>query len=86
MVDIIIKIVSVLIGFITLLIALLKIYKHIIEREQKQQDMFERVFDELAGVKKRLDTHNHYAEKIGTIEKSIVRIDTSLSLLNKEKD
>lgn len=86
MVDIIIKIVSVLIGLITLLISILKIYKRIIEREQKQQDMFDRMFDELEGVKKRLDTHNHYAEKIGTIEKSIVRIDTTLSLLNKEKD
>lgn len=81
----IIKIVSVTIALITLLIAILKIYKHIIEREQKQQDMFERMFDELDAVKKRLDTHNHYAEKFGTIEKSIIIMQKDIEYIKKGK-
>lgn len=83
MVDMIIKIVSVAIALITLLIAILKIYKHIIEREQKQQDMFERMFDELDGVKKRLDTHNHYAEKFGSIEKSMIAMQKDIEYIKK---
>lgn len=85
MVDMIIKIVSVAIAFITLLIAILKIYKHIIEREQKQQDMFDRMFDELDGVKKRLDTHNHYAEKFGSIEKSMIIMQKDIEYIKKGK-
>ena len=85
MVDMIIKIVSVTIALITLLIAILKIYKHIIEREQKQQDMFDRMFYELDGVKKRLDTHNHYAEKFGTIEKSIIIMQKDIEYIKKGK-
>lgn len=85
MVDMIIKIVSVTIALITLLIAILKIYKHIIEREQKQQDMFERMFDELDAVKKRLDTHNHYAEKFGTVEKSIIIMQKDIEYIKKGK-
>lgn len=85
MVDMIIKIVSIVIALITLLIAILKIYKHIIEREQKQQDMFDRMFYELDGVKKRLDTHNHYAEKFGTIEKSIIIMQKDIEYIKKGK-
>lgn len=85
MVDMIIKIISVSIALITLLIAILKIYKHIIEREQKQQDMFDRMFYELDGVKKRLDTHNHYAEKFGTIEKSIIIMQKDIEYIKKGK-
>lgn len=81
----IIKIISVSIALITLLIAILKIYKHIIEREQKQQDMFDRMFYELDGVKKRLDTHNHYAEKFGTIEKSIIIMQKDIEYIKKGK-
>ncbi len=85
MVDMIIKIISVAIALITLLIAILKIYKHIIEREQQQQDMFDRMFYELDGVKKRLDTHNHYAEKFGTIEKSIIIMQKDIEYIKKGK-
>lgn len=39
--------------------------------EQKQQDALEAVKDELAGVKKRLDAHNGYAEKFANATKDI---------------
>lgn len=70
--EMIIKIISIVIALITLIISLLKIYKHIVAREQKQQDMFERVFEELDCVKKRLDTHNNYAEKFSSVEKNMI--------------
>lgn len=36
-------------------------------------------------IQKKLDEHNHYAEKFGEIEKAIVRIDTTLKSINKER-
>lgn len=81
--DMFIKIAGVVIALITLIIALLKIYKHIVEREQKQQDMFDRMFDELDAVKKRLDTHNHYAEKFGSIEKSMIAMQKDIEYIKK---
>lgn len=54
--------------------------------EQEQKDQFDRLFSELYEVKKRLDEHNHYAEKIGSIEKSIVSICKDIEYLRKDKD
>ena len=53
------------------------------KREQKQTDLFDRLFNEIEGVKKRLDTHNHYAEKIGTIEKTIVTMQKDIEYIRK---
>ena len=33
------------------------------KREQNQKDQFDNITNELGGIKKRLDEHNHYAEK-----------------------
>ena len=53
------------------------------KREQKQTDLFDRLFNEIEGVKKRLDTHNHYAEKFGTIEKTIVTMQKDIEYIRK---
>ena len=60
-------------------------------REAKKDSMNravrEALIDEkLESIEEKLDEHNHYAEKFGDIEKSIVRIDTMLnSHINKKK-
>lgn len=56
-----------------------------VRREQQQKDQFERLFSEMNEVKKRLDEHNHYAEKFGSIEKTIVSISKDLEYLRKDK-
>ena len=54
------------------------------KREQKQNDKFDRLFSEMEDIKKRLDTHNHYAERIGGIEKSIVSMQKDIEYIRKE--
>ena len=44
------------------------------KREQEQADLFNKIFEEMKDIKKKLDEHNHYAEKFGEIEKSIIAI------------
>lgn len=83
MVELIIKIISVVIAIITLLIGLLKIYRHNIEREQRQQDNTDRIFKELDDIKQRLDEHNHYAEKFGNVEKMMVAMSKDIEYLKK---
>lgn len=56
------------------------------QREQKQADSFSKIFDEMGEIKKRLDTHNKYAEKFGDIEKSIVAIKKDIQYIRKDKD
>lgn len=53
--------------------------------EQKQQDALDAVKLEMQEVKKRLDIHNGYAEKIGGIQKDIAVIKTDLSYLKQDK-
>lgn len=55
------------------------------KREQEQSDLFERVFNELAGIRKRLDVHNQYAEKFGEIEISLTAIKKDIEYLRKEQ-
>lgn len=52
--------------------------------EQKQEDVIGAVTKELEEVKKKLDTHNHYAEKIGAVEKSIALIQKDIEYLRKK--
>ena len=42
------------------------------------------VDDKLQSIDKKLDEHNHYAQKFNEIEKSIVRIDTTLIQIAKK--
>ena len=55
------------------------------KREQKQNDLFDRLFQEMEGIKKRLDTHNKYAEKFGEVENSLVSIKKDIEYLRKER-
>lgn len=55
------------------------------KREQQQSDLFARLFDEMDGIKKRLDEHNRYAEKFGDIEKSVLSIKKDMEYLRKGK-
>lgn len=55
------------------------------KREQEQSDLFERVFNELTGIRKRLDVHNQYAEKFGEIEISLTAIKKDIEYLRKEQ-
>ena len=53
-------------------------------REQEQKDNFKQLFDEMAGIKRRLDEHNHYAEKFGSIEKSLVSMQKDIEYIRKD--
>lgn len=55
-------------------------------REQEQKDMFVKIFEEMRQIKTRLDEHNSYADKIGSIEKSIISIKKDIEYLRKDKD
>lgn len=48
------------------------------ERETRQEDR-------MRSIEKKLDEHNHYAEKLGSIEKSIVAMQKDIEYLRKEK-
>lgn len=54
------------------------------KREQEQADMFTRLFNDMDGIKKRLDVHNKYAEKFGDIEMSLTAIKKDIEYLRKE--
>lgn len=56
------------------------------KREQEQADKFKRLFDELDGIKKRLDKHNSYAEKFSDIDKTLISIRKDIEYLRKEKN
>ena len=55
------------------------------KREQQQNDQFNKIFEEMNIIKKKLDEHNHYAEKFGEIEKSIIAIKKDIEYIRKEK-
>lgn len=52
-------------------------------REQLQNDKFDRIFEEMELIKQKLDQHNHYAEKFGEIEKSIIAIKKDVEYIRK---
>ena len=54
------------------------------QREQKQADLFDSLIKEMGEIKKRLDTHNKYAEKFGDIEKAIVGIKKDIEYIRKD--
>ena len=54
------------------------------KREQEQADSFKEIFKRFDKVDKRLDEHNHYAEKFNDIAKSMVAMQKDIEFL-KEK-
>ena len=59
-----------------------KAVEEALKEERRKQEMKE-VHDQMAEIIERLDIHNGYAEKLGTIEKSIVQLDTQMKVLLK---
>ena len=55
------------------------------KREQQQADMFKQIFVEMNEIKKRLDTHNKYAEKFSEVNESIIGIRKDIEYIRKEK-
>ena len=54
------------------------------KREQEQRDLFTQIFKELQEVKKRLEEHNHYAEKFGEIKLDIAGIKKDVEYIRKD--
>lgn len=71
-------IVALITGGVTLSVNLLANYtarkKDAIERARRDQ----KLDDQIATMNRKLDEHNRFSDKIGNIEKAIVRIDTKL--------
>ena len=59
-----------------------KAVEEALKEERRKQEMKE-VHDQMTEIIERLDIHNGYAEKLGTIEKSIVQLDTQMKVLLK---
>lgn len=56
------------------------------KREQNQTNQFDKLFSEMSDIKKRLDIHNHYAEKFGEIEISLAGIKKDIEYIRKGKN
>ncbi len=54
------------------------------KREQEQNDLFKKIFEELTGIKTRLDKHNEYAEKFGEIKLDIAGIKKDIEHIRKD--
>lgn len=54
------------------------------KREQMQHDNFEKIFEWMRRVDHKLDIHNGYAEKFGSIEKKIGEIKTDINYLKRK--
>ena len=53
------------------------------KREQEQIDNFKQIFKRFDSVDKRLDEHNHYAEKFSDISKSMAAMQKDIEYLKK---
>ena len=53
------------------------------KREQEQEDNFKQIFKRFDSVDKRLDEHNHYAEKFNDIAKSMTAMQKDIEYLKK---
>ena len=63
--------------------------KHEVEdakREQEQKDLFKEIFKQMANIEKRLDEHNHYAEKYVETSKTLVAIQKDIAFLKEMKE
>ena len=54
------------------------------KREQEQRDLFTQLFKALEDVKRRLDEHNHYAEKFSEIKLDITGIKKDIEYIRKD--
>lgn len=62
--------------------------KHEVEdakREQEQKDLFKEIFKQMGNIEKRLDEHNHYAEKYVETAKTLVAIQKDIAFLKEMK-
>ena len=57
-----------------------EVHKDNIKRAKREQF----IDSQLKSIEKKLDEHNHYAQRFNEIEKSIVRIDTTLLSIVKK--
>lgn len=63
--------------------------KHEVEdakREQEQKDLFKEIFKQMGNIEKRLDEHNHYAEKYVETAKTLVAIQKDITFLKEMKE
>lgn len=63
--------------------------KHEVEdakREQEQKDLFKEIFKQMGNIEKRLDEHNHYAEKYVETAKTLVAIQKDIAFLKEMKE
>ena len=51
------------------------------KREQEQADNFKEIFKRFDNVDKRLDEHNHYAERFNDVAKSMVAMQKDIEYL-----
>ena len=54
-------------------------------REQEQQDNFKEIFKRFDHVDKRLDEHNHYAEKFAEVANTMTAMQKDIEYLKKGK-
>lgn len=78
------EIIVTLISSITTIIGVILVNKRENDKKRHEQDKWsEHIDDEIRTIKKKLDTHNHYAEKFGDIEKAIVGISKDIEYLRE---
>lgn len=88
------EIVVAIIGAVAVILSALLGYfsavkKHEVEdakREQEQKDQFKEIFKQMSNIEKRLDEHNHYAEKYVETAKTLVAIQKDIAFLKEMKE
>lgn len=89
-----IEIITAIIGAVAVILSALLGYfsavrKHEVEdakREQEQKDLFKEIFKQMNNIEKRLDEHNHYAEKYVETAKTLVAIQKDIAFLKEMKE
>lgn len=83
---------SIITGVVAIIVAYLsylKIYKqHKIDdavREQRQLDHLDKIDEKIATLTKKVDEHNHYAEKLGSIAISLAAMSKDIEYLKTSK-
>ena len=76
-------IVALITGGITLTVNLLSNWSTSKRNAILQARRDQKLDDQIAEMNQKLDEHNRYGDKIGSIEKAIVRIDTKMEALSK---
>ena len=54
------------------------------DNDAKEAANQQKLDDRLIAIEKKIDEHNGYAKKIGNIERSLIRIDTIVSMSRRE--